>query len=37
LFSWFYLNSSSIATKDDFRQTTLAELRKLAIKKINEQ
>jgi hypothetical protein len=29
--SWLYLNSSSIATKDDFRQTTLAELRRLPI------
>ncbi|MHB8871868.1 MAG: Eco57I restriction-modification methylase domain-containing protein, partial [Candidatus Doudnabacteria bacterium] len=34
LFSWIYLNSSSIATKDDFRQTTLAELRKLPIRKV---
>ena len=32
--SWFYLNSSSIATKDDFRQTTLAELRRLPVPKI---
>jgi type I restriction-modification system DNA methylase subunit len=31
LISYLYLNSSSIATKDDFRQTTLAELRKLPI------
>ncbi|MBU2444623.1 MAG: N-6 DNA methylase [Bacteroidetes bacterium] len=37
LFSWIYLNSSSIATKDDFRQTTLAELRKLPIRKISEK
>lgn len=29
--SWLYLNSSSIATKDDFRQTTLAELRRIPI------
>jgi hypothetical protein len=36
LFSWLYLNSSSIATKDDFRQTTLAELRKLPIRRISE-
>ena len=35
LFSWLYLNSSSIASKDDFRQTTLAELRKLPIKKVD--
>ncbi|MCB0736762.1 MAG: type II restriction endonuclease, partial [Bacteroidetes bacterium] len=35
LISFIYLNSSSIATKDDFRQTTLTELRKLPIPKIN--
>jgi hypothetical protein len=35
LFSWLYINSSSIATKDDFRQTTLSELRKLQIRKID--
>lgn len=29
--SWLYVNSSAIATKDDFRQTTLAELRRLPI------
>ena len=29
--SFLYLNSSSIASKDDFRQTTLTELRKLPI------
>ncbi|MFZ4413861.1 MAG: Eco57I restriction-modification methylase domain-containing protein, partial [Bacteroidales bacterium] len=29
--SFIYLNSSTIATKDDFRQTTLSELRKLPI------
>jgi len=29
--SWLYLNSSSIAAKDDFRQTTLAELRRIPI------
>lgn len=34
-FSWLYLNSSTIATKDDFRQTTLTELRKLPIKRID--
>jgi len=33
LISFLYLNSSSIATKDDFRQTTLAELRNLPIPK----
>jgi len=31
LISYIYLKSSSISTKDDFRQTTLAELRKLPI------
>ena len=31
LISYLYVNSSSIATKDDFRQTTLAELRRLPI------
>jgi len=31
LISWLYINTSSIATKDDFRQTTLAELRALPI------
>ena len=35
--SFIYLNSSSIATKDDFRQTTLTELRKLPIPKVNLQ
>ena len=34
--SYLYLNSSSIATKDDFRQTTLAELRKLPIPVLDE-
>jgi hypothetical protein len=29
--SYFYINSSIIATKDDFRQTTLTELRNLPI------
>jgi hypothetical protein len=33
LISYLYLNSSTIATKDDFRQTTLAELRRLPIPK----
>ena len=31
LLSYLYINTSSIATKDDFRQTTLAELRSLPI------
>jgi len=31
LVSWLYVNTSSIATKDDFRQTTLAELRRLPV------
>jgi len=30
--SYLYINSSTIATKDDFRQTTLAELRNIPIK-----
>jgi hypothetical protein len=33
--SYLYLKMSSIATKDDFRQTTLSELRKLPIPKID--
>ena len=36
LISFIYLNMSSIASKDDFRQTTLAELRELPIPKINK-
>ncbi|MDX2248155.1 MAG: TaqI-like C-terminal specificity domain-containing protein [Bacteroidia bacterium] len=36
LISFIYLNSSSIATKDDFRQTTLTELRKLPIPIVDE-
>lgn len=35
LISFIYLNSSSIATKDDFRQTTLNELRKLPIPNVS--
>jgi hypothetical protein len=31
LLSYLYVNTSAIATKDDFRQTTLAELRHLPI------
>jgi hypothetical protein len=34
--SYLYVKQSSIATKDDFRQTTLAELRKLPIPIISE-
>lgn len=36
LISFIYINSSSIATKDDFRQTTLTELRKLPIPNIDK-
>jgi predicted type IV restriction endonuclease len=36
LFSYLYVNSSSIATKDDFRQTTLAELRKIPVPKFDK-
>jgi hypothetical protein len=35
LISYLYTNSSTLATKDDFRQTTLAELRRLPIRAIN--
>lgn len=35
LFSFLYTAKSSLAMKDDFRQTTLAELRKLPIKKVS--
>jgi hypothetical protein len=35
LISYLYINTSSIATKDDFRQTTLAELRRLPIRTID--
>ena len=31
LFSYIYISTSTIATKDDFRQTTLAELRRLPV------
>lgn len=34
--SFMYINTSSIATKDDFRQTTLAELRKIPIPIFNK-
>ncbi len=37
LISYLYINSSSIATKDDFRQTTLAEIRSLPIPKHGNQ
>ena len=36
LMSYLYLNTSSIATKDDFRQTTLAELRRLPIRRVSK-
>lgn len=36
LISFIYLNTSSIATKDDFRQTTLSELRKLPIPNVSK-
>jgi hypothetical protein len=35
LVSWVYMRTSSIATKDDFRQTTLAELRDIPIRPID--
>lgn len=35
LLSYIYTNTSSIAMKDDFRQTTLAELRRLPIPRLN--
>ncbi len=35
LMSFLYVRTSSIATKDDFRQTTLAELRRLPTRTIN--
>ena len=37
LISYIYLNSSSIAVKDDFRQTTLTELRNLRIPVIGKK
>jgi len=37
LISYLYVNTSSIATKDDFRQTTLAELRRLPIPIFNDK
>ena len=37
LFSFIYVNKSPLALKDDFRQTTLAELRKLPIKYADTQ
>lgn len=39
LFSYRYIKKSSLALKDDFRQTTLSEIRKFGIKRIdkNEQ
>lgn len=35
--SYYYINVSAIALKDDFRQTTLTELREIMIPIINEQ
>ena len=37
LVSYFYVNTSSIATKDDFRQTTLAELRRLPVPNLDSK
>ena len=37
LISFLYVNLSSIATKDDFRQTTLTELRELLIPKSDKE
>ena len=37
LISYIYLNTSSVATKNDFRQTTLTELRTLAIPILNNK
>jgi hypothetical protein len=37
LISYLYLNSSAIANKDDFRQTTLAELRKIPIPLVDKK
>ncbi|MBI5766772.1 MAG: N-6 DNA methylase [Verrucomicrobia bacterium] len=37
LISYLYINSSAIATKDDFRQTTLAELRRLPVPRVLQQ
>jgi len=36
LISFLYIGNSSIGTKDDFRQTTLAELRKIPIPKYDK-
>ncbi len=35
--SYLYVNTSSIATKDDFRQTTLSEIRNLPIVKLENE
>ena len=35
LFSWLYITQSTISLKDDFRQTTLSELKRLPIKHID--
>ncbi len=37
LLSYIYVQTSTISTKDDFRQTTLAELRRLPIRKVDEE
>lgn len=37
LFSYVYIYGSTLALKDDFRQTTLSEIRKLPIKKISSK
>ena len=37
LISYLYINSSTIATKDDFRQTTLAELRRTPIPYLTDE
>jgi len=36
LFSFMYIHSSALALKDDFRQTTLAEIRKLPVRKASK-
>ncbi len=37
LLSYIYVQTSTISTKDDFRQTTLAELRRLPIRRVDEE
>jgi type I restriction-modification system DNA methylase subunit len=36
LFSFMYIHSSALALKDDFRQTTLAEIRRLPVRKASK-